>query len=336
MEASRRQQHPASPSQSGPEEAAAAPSPPSLPVRLSLPSELHARVERAWRLLAEGPEEHRGSSDMADFVRSADLSARLLASLAPLLDTEGGLRPGLGLGEMLQPVVLFIKAQNTTIPGSPVLDAEVLRLLREVVQAAAAALVAQAPARPWYRLLQAKVHMALGGYHTAVRVYHETLRLATEQKAHYFASRAAYMLAWLALTGRSAEGLSAHWSPAGVRSLLEASLREIWLCKPWHREVVADTSELIQQRLTEVAAAVAAAPAAATQLPVTARPQIQQSIAYLPLRSCDGCGRPAMVLHACSGCRRAEYCDKRCQVEHWRAGHRRECKQLAVQAQGTG
>ena len=41
--------------------------------------------------------------------------------------------------------------------------------------------------------------------------------------------------------------------------------------------------------------------------------------------NCAQCGKPALGMLRCTGCRRVYYCGKDCQVSHWRAGHRGEC-----------
>ena len=35
-----------------------------------------------------------------------------------------------------------------------------------------------------------------------------------------------------------------------------------------------------------------------------------------------------------SGCSGAMYCGRECQVEHWKAGHKAECKALAAEHRG--
>jgi len=34
------------------------------------------------------------------------------------------------------------------------------------------------------------------------------------------------------------------------------------------------------------------------------------------------------MLKACTACGAAEYCNKDCQVKHWKAGHKKECKRI--------
>jgi TPR repeat protein len=45
-------------------------------------------------------------------------------------------------------------------------------------------------------------------------------------------------------------------------------------------------------------------------------------------RSCASCGNPN-ARSVCSGCKAASYCSPVCQRQHWRAGHKGECKALA-------
>jgi len=40
-------------------------------------------------------------------------------------------------------------------------------------------------------------------------------------------------------------------------------------------------------------------------------------------------GEPIQPLKTCTGCKIAKYCSRKCQKAHWRAGHKKECKQLA-------
>jgi hypothetical protein len=46
--------------------------------------------------------------------------------------------------------------------------------------------------------------------------------------------------------------------------------------------------------------------------------------------SCTNCGNEdlKMELMKCSQCKMAEYCSKECQVADWRAGHKKECKEI--------
>ena len=46
---------------------------------------------------------------------------------------------------------------------------------------------------------------------------------------------------------------------------------------------------------------------------------------------CSACGKvPAGTdkLLTCGACKQARYCDRACQLKHWHAGHKRECRQL--------
>jgi TPR repeat protein len=49
------------------------------------------------------------------------------------------------------------------------------------------------------------------------------------------------------------------------------------------------------------------------------------------LPCCATCGTPKTTrrpLHACSQCHTTQYCNRDCQMNHWRAGHKRECQRL--------
>ncbi|KAG2448909.1 hypothetical protein HYH02_006257 [Chlamydomonas schloesseri] len=48
---------------------------------------------------------------------------------------------------------------------------------------------------------------------------------------------------------------------------------------------------------------------------------------------CDGCRRGFLVTRRCGQCRRRRYCSQACQAKDWRAGHKAECKRLAVEAE---
>ena len=49
-------------------------------------------------------------------------------------------------------------------------------------------------------------------------------------------------------------------------------------------------------------------------------------------RVCFVCGQGG-ARSFCSGCKSVRYCSKYCQTEHWRMGHRAECKELAALAE---
>ena len=49
------------------------------------------------------------------------------------------------------------------------------------------------------------------------------------------------------------------------------------------------------------------------------------------LPCCATCGTPKTTrrpLNACSQCHTTHYCNRDCQMTHWKAGHKRACKQL--------
>ena len=44
---------------------------------------------------------------------------------------------------------------------------------------------------------------------------------------------------------------------------------------------------------------------------------------------CASCGQAAAKLSQCAACKSAVYCSRRCQVAHWKSGHKAECPALA-------
>ena len=47
---------------------------------------------------------------------------------------------------------------------------------------------------------------------------------------------------------------------------------------------------------------------------------------------CDACGKESVTkLQCCGGCKSVYYCDKKCQQQHWNAGHKNKCKVMKVQ-----
>jgi TPR repeat protein len=54
------------------------------------------------------------------------------------------------------------------------------------------------------------------------------------------------------------------------------------------------------------------------------------------LPCCAACGTPKTTkrpLHACSQCHNTHYCNRECQMNHWKEGHKRKCNQLQKQHQ---
>ena len=46
---------------------------------------------------------------------------------------------------------------------------------------------------------------------------------------------------------------------------------------------------------------------------------------------CDACGKESITkLQGCGGCKSVYYCDKKCQQQHWNAGHKNECKVMKL------
>jgi hypothetical protein len=49
---------------------------------------------------------------------------------------------------------------------------------------------------------------------------------------------------------------------------------------------------------------------------------------------CEECGQQSLQLMPCTQCRIVCYCSRECQLEHWRAGHQKECNFLARTCRG--
>jgi hypothetical protein len=49
-----------------------------------------------------------------------------------------------------------------------------------------------------------------------------------------------------------------------------------------------------------------------------------------PSRACAQCGELFPKLLRCTRCKAVSYCTKECQVAHWKAGHKKECKELSA------
>ena len=45
-------------------------------------------------------------------------------------------------------------------------------------------------------------------------------------------------------------------------------------------------------------------------------------------------GRKKGKMKVCANCHQTQYCCKECQLEHWKAGHKHECKKLTAQRLG--
>ena len=69
----------------------------------------------------------------------------------------------------------------------------------------------------------------------------------------------------------------------------------------------------------------------------TAREQCRlDGLASFSRHKCALCGLDAKRHKSqCSRCKTVHYCSPRCQIEHWRAGHKRECKALPKARQET-
>ncbi|GAQ78909.1 hypothetical protein KFL_000200620 [Klebsormidium nitens] len=47
-------------------------------------------------------------------------------------------------------------------------------------------------------------------------------------------------------------------------------------------------------------------------------------------KRCSKCGASGVAVKTCSGCRRAQYCSKECQVAAWKEGHKVECRRASA------
>jgi hypothetical protein len=126
-----------------------------------------------------------------------------------------------------------------------------------------------------------------------------------------------------------------RFSLSDMQALQDQADQELRLCKPWMPILKYRFYQhgFVQWREAAVCVFAAACPGLAT-LPVQQHPR---GVVHTPPRvPCSGCGRPAVQLRKCSGCRQAAYCRRECQVRHWKeGGHRRECAQLAAAASSS-
>lgn len=51
----------------------------------------------------------------------------------------------------------------------------------------------------------------------------------------------------------------------------------------------------------------------------------------LVLKTCSTCFKQNYDVRECSRCKAVAYCSKKCQTNDWQAGHKKECKKLAIQ-----
>lgn len=117
---------------------------------------------------------------------------------------------------------------------------------------------------------------------------------------------AAMNLAHELMTG----GGSPRWSLARVRSVLDRAMRALARCKPWmptplwqrHKKLVAELG-------SKAAAFAAAQPGAGDSLAAVSNAQMSQSTApqHVAIPSCAACGKRAIQLMVCSGCRSVAY-----------------------------
>jgi hypothetical protein len=67
--------------------------------------------------------------------------------------------------------------------------------------------------------------------------------------------------------------------------------------------------------------------AAAAQAAASPSSSGSSSSSVKPSRPCAQCGELFPKLKLCTRCRSVSYCSKQCQLEHWRAGHKLDCKE---------
>ena len=149
---------------------------------------------------------------------------------------------------------------------------------------------------------------------------------------------AAHYVAAVAADGEAAALYGGAGGPrfsfSEMQALQDQADQELLLCKPWMpTHAYRSYQRGFVQHREAVCKLAADFPGLAT-LPVQRHPR---GVAHTAdAVACSGCGRQAMQLRKCSGCRHAAYCSRECQVRHWKeGGHRRECAHLAAAA-GTG
>ncbi|GLC53236.1 hypothetical protein PLESTB_000722900 [Pleodorina starrii] len=103
-----------------------------------------------------------------------------------------------------------------------------------------------------------------------------------------------------------------------------------------------------QKQLAEAAAAAAAAASSSSsaaaavvddgRLPTFILRQDQWAVLTpvpVPHRQCAGCKKLFHKAMACGKCKQVWYCGRDCQLAHWKAGHKKECAELAARAAET-
>eukprot|EP00934_Nitzschia_sp_Nitz4_P000137 Nitzschia sp. Nitz4//scaffold204_size40132//5029//6624//NITZ4_007537-RA/size40132-processed-gene-0.21-mRNA-1//-1//CDS//3329541458//137//frame0 len=51
---------------------------------------------------------------------------------------------------------------------------------------------------------------------------------------------------------------------------------------------------------------------------------------------CDNCGKVVVKKLTCSKCGKVNYCNRQCQLAHWKAGHKLQCKQISASSKPNG
>lgn len=105
-------------------------------------------------------------------------------------------------------------------------------------------------------------------------------------------------------------GAGPRWSLAHVRSLLDRALCALSRCKPWLPTAARQMLKSQAISLESKAAGFAAKhPGAGDSLPAISQAKMNESPMprEAPMRSCAACGKPAMQLMKCGGCRTVAY-----------------------------
>ncbi|KAI7845146.1 hypothetical protein COHA_001191 [Chlorella ohadii] len=168
---------------------------------------------------------------------------------------------------------------------------------------------------------------------TGAAAYEAALVACESSRASLVEAMAAMNLAHELMTG----GGGPRWSLARVRSVLDRAMRALARCKPWmptplwqrHKKLVAELG-------SKAAAFAAAQPGAGDSLAAVSNAQMSQSTApqHVAIPSCAACGKRAIQLMVCSGCRSVAYCSRACQKQGWPA-HKQVCSAACTAARGV-
>jgi hypothetical protein len=127
-------------------------------------------------------------------------------------------------------------------------------------------------------------------------------------------------LGWNMPRGRSSTS-STTTSSSSSGSRASAGLASGFLAEEEESEFMPSFSMAdIEAAIADAQASIAAAGSDASGAARTSSPR---------RKHCEECGEQSPKLKLCTQCRIVCYCSKKCQVAHWRAGHKQECNFLA-------